>query len=60
MLKDAVYYSRREAEERWLAVQPDDPRAQRVHRLLADKYSNLARRIMVEIDQSASHDLRSN
>jgi hypothetical protein len=60
MLEDAVYYSRREAEERRLAVHSADPRARTVHRLLADKYSKLAHRMMAEIDQSGLRDVRSN
>jgi hypothetical protein len=55
MLEDAVYYSRREAEERKLAVEAHDPRAQLVHRLLADKYSKLAHRMMGEIEGTRSN-----
>lgn len=54
MFEDAVYYSRREAQERSLAAQTADPRAQQVHALLADKYSQLARRMMAKLD--GTHD----
>jgi hypothetical protein len=50
MFEDAVYYSRREAEERSLAAQAPDPRVQRVHELLANEYSQLARRMMAKLD----------
>lgn len=49
-MEDAVYYSRREAEERALAGQTADARVQHVHRTLADKYSEIARRMMAELD----------
>lgn len=50
MFEDAVYYSRREAEERRLAAQTADPRVQRVHQTLADQYSQLAHRMMAKLD----------
>jgi len=50
MFEDAVYYSRREAQERSLAAHAPDPRVQRVHALLADKYSQLAHRMMAKLD----------
>jgi hypothetical protein len=52
MLDDAVYYSRREGEERVLAEQAADPRVQQTHRLLAEKYSELARRAMASLNES--------
>jgi hypothetical protein len=50
VFEDAVYYSRREAEERRLAAQTVDPRVQRVHQTLADQYSQLAHRMMAKLD----------
>jgi hypothetical protein len=50
MLEDAVYYSRREAEERALAEQTADLRAQRVHQTLAEKYAQLAQRMMAKLE----------
>jgi hypothetical protein len=54
MFEDAVYYSRREAEERSLAARAADPRVERVHRMLADNYCRLAHRMMAELD--GAHD----
>jgi hypothetical protein len=50
VFEDAVYYSRREAEERRLAAQTADPRVERVHRALAEQYSQLAHRMMAKLD----------
>jgi len=50
VFEDAVYYSRREAEERRLAAQTVDPRVQRVHQALAEQYSQLAHRMMAKLD----------
>jgi hypothetical protein len=44
MFEDAIYYSRREADERVLAARCTDPRVQAVHQMLADKYAELAKR----------------
>lgn len=44
MLDDAIYYSRREAEERAAARQASDMRASQIHAMLADRYGQLARR----------------
>ena len=44
MFEDAIYYSRREADERALAGRCTDPRVQAVHQMLADKYAELAKR----------------
>jgi hypothetical protein len=50
MLEDSVYYSRRESEERALAGQAADPRVQQTHQMLAEKYSELARRAMASLN----------
>jgi hypothetical protein len=56
MLEDAVYYSRREADERALANVAADERVKQIHLLLADKYVELAKRELarVEADQAVS------
>jgi hypothetical protein len=59
MLEDAVYYSRREADERALARQASDAKVQQVHLLLAEKYLELARRELATIDASEAVSPRS-
>jgi hypothetical protein len=59
MLEDAVYYSRREADERALAAGARDPRVQEVHLLLAEKYLQLAHREMAGIDTAQAADTLS-
>lgn len=59
MLEDAVYYSRREADERALAKAARDPKIKQVHLLLADKYLELARRELATIDSSEAVSPRS-
>lgn len=52
MREDAFYYSRREEEERALARTAADPRVRHVHDLLASKYSQLAQRELMKLQQS--------
>lgn len=52
MLEDAVYYSRREADERALAAHTPNEDVRSIHLRLADKYSELARREMAGFDPS--------
>ena len=59
MLEDAVYYSRREADERALASRACDPKVQQVHLLLAEKYLELARRELATIESSEAVSPRS-
>jgi hypothetical protein len=59
MLEDAVYYSRREADERALAKEAADPKVQHVHLLLAEKYLDLARRELAAIATSEAVSPRS-
>lgn len=59
MLEDAVYYSRREADERALAKTASDEKIQQVHLLLAEKYSELASRELATIEDSEAVSPRS-
>lgn len=59
MLEDAVYYSRREADERALASETSDARVREIHLLLADKYLELARRELATVDASDAGSPRS-
>ena len=59
MLEDAVYYSRREADERALAKNAPDAKVQQVHLLLAQKYSELASRELAAIEASEAASPRS-
>jgi hypothetical protein len=59
MLEDAVYYSRREADERALASQASDAKVQQVHLLLAEKYLELAKRELASIETSEASSPRS-
>lgn len=59
MLEDAVYYSRREADERALAADAADAKVKQVHLLLADKYLELARREIAAIETSEAAAPRS-
>ena len=56
MLEDAVYYSRREADERALAAGARDPRVQVVQLLLAEIYLHLAHRELAGIDAAQAAD----
>ena len=59
MLEDAVYYSRREADERALAKEASDPKVQEVHLMLAGKYLELARRELATVETSEAVSPRS-
>lgn len=59
MLEDAVYYSRREADERALAKAASAAKVQQVHLLLAEKYSELAQRELATIEASEAVSPRS-
>ena len=59
MLEDAVYYSRREADERALAKRTSNPRVQQVHLLLAEKYLELAQRELAGISTAEAESPRS-
>jgi hypothetical protein len=59
MLEDAVYYSRREADERALAKEASDPKVQEVHLMLAAKYLELARRELATVETSEAVSPRS-
>lgn len=50
MLEDAIYYSRREADERALAALTANDEVRQIHLRLADKYSELAHREMAAIE----------
>lgn len=39
---DAAYFGEREREERALAAQATNPKARKIHAMLADKYAQLA------------------
>lgn len=52
MREDAFYYTKREQEERALAQTAPDPRVLYVHDLLASKYSQLAQRELMKLQQS--------
>lgn len=52
MLEDAVYYSRREADERALAADTHNDSVRHIHLRLAEKYCELARRELAAIDPS--------
>lgn len=49
MLDDAVYYSRREADERAAARQSGDLRVRQIHSMLADRYAQLAQRSLAAL-----------
>jgi hypothetical protein len=59
MLEDAVYYSRREADERALAKDACDAKVRQVHLLLAEKYLELAQRELAMIEASEANAPRS-
>lgn len=64
MLDDAIYYSRREAEELLAAKQAKNLRATQIHAMLADRYGQLARRALADLPESrfngaASHPTAS-
>ena len=59
MLEDAVYYSRREADERALAKDATNVKVQQVHLLLAEKYLELAQRELATIESSETSSPRS-
>ena len=52
MLDDAIYYSRREADERALAISSKDMRARQIHLLLAEKYHELAQRSLASLPEN--------
>lgn len=52
MLDDAIYYSRREAEELTAARQATDLRARQIHAMLADRYGQLAKRALADLPES--------
>lgn len=59
MLDDAVYYSRREADEKLAAGNSADPKVRQIHMLLADRYSRLALRALAAMPdpEPASADI---
>ena len=60
MLEDAVYYSRREADERALAAHTRNDAVRSIHLRLADKYCELARREMAGIDPADARTVAMN
>ncbi len=52
MLEDAVYYSRREADEMSAAKDCSDLKVRQIHLLLAEKYSQLARNALAALAET--------
>lgn len=53
MLDDAIYYSRRQADELVAARQAANTRAGQIHTMLADRYGQLAQRALATIPEDA-------